>query len=93
MFPIMLVLFIKMEISWEIRQLVMKQRNEGESLRELGEIINCNQSIAQKITNNYKEVGFLKSKIRSARPNKVRNRELMILRSVHKNPSISAQCC
>lgn len=59
------------EISTDIRNLVVKYKNENKSFGEIAKLLNLSKSTVQTIFNNYKNNGTVENKIRSGRQKKV----------------------
>ncbi|GIX86351.1 hypothetical protein CEXT_377201 [Caerostris extrusa] len=79
------------EITPEERKIIIKLRNEGKTLREIGKIVRRTHSSIQRVINNYTSSKSIISQPRSGRPSKVTAREKRyVFKSVRLNPSISA---
>lgn len=62
------------EISEPIRRTVVKLRNEGTSLNEIGKILNLKKSTVQTIINNFQKYGNYENRARTGRPRILDNR-------------------
>ncbi|GIX75761.1 hypothetical protein CDAR_131 [Caerostris darwini] len=60
------------EITPEERKIIIKLRNEGKTLREIGKIVGRTHSSIQRVINNYTSSKFIISKARSGRPSKLK---------------------
>ncbi|GIY76956.1 uncharacterized protein CDAR_265221 [Caerostris darwini] len=78
------------EITPEARKIIIKLRNEGKTLREIGKIVERTHSSIQRVINNYTSSKSIISKPRSGRPFKLTAREKRYVKSVHLNRRISA---
>ncbi|GIX94789.1 uncharacterized protein CEXT_193471 [Caerostris extrusa] len=63
------------EITPEERKIIIKHRNEGKTLREIGKIVERTHSSIQRVINNYTSSKSIISKPRSGRPSKLIVRE------------------
>ncbi|GIZ01371.1 hypothetical protein CEXT_19301 [Caerostris extrusa] len=78
------------EISPEERKIIIKLRNEGKTLREIGKIVGRTHSSIQRVINNYTSSKSIISKPRSKRQSKLTAREKRyVFKSVRLNPRIS----
>ncbi|GIX83905.1 hypothetical protein CEXT_629831 [Caerostris extrusa] len=59
------------EITPEERKIIIKLRNEGKILREIGKIVGRTHSSIQRVINNYTSSKSIISKARSGRPSKL----------------------
>lgn len=79
------------ELSLDIRKLILKHRNEGKTLREIGNIIGKPHSTVQRVLDNFKTTGNLLSKRRTGRPKILTPREeRIIINKVKLNPKVNA---
>lgn len=79
------------EIPEPIRKTVIKLRNEGNSLWEIGRILNLKKPTVQTIIKNFKESGNYESKPRAGRPRILDERtDRAVVRLVKENPKQSA---
>ncbi|GIY98960.1 hypothetical protein CEXT_241851 [Caerostris extrusa] len=79
------------EITPEERKIIIKLRNEGKTLREIGKIVGRTHSSIQRVINNYTSSKSIISKPRSGRPSKLTAREQRyVFKSIRLNPRISA---
>ncbi|GBP10521.1 Transposable element Tcb2 transposase [Eumeta japonica] len=79
------------EISEPNRKTVIKLRNEGNSLFEIGRILNLKKPTVQTIIKNFKESGNYESKPRAGRPRILDERtDRAITRLIKENPKQSA---
>ena len=62
------------ETSPDLRKIVIKLKNEGKSLKEIGEILNLSKSTVQVIVKNFETTGSYENKPRSERPPKLNER-------------------
>ncbi|GIX79564.1 uncharacterized protein CEXT_51431 [Caerostris extrusa] len=77
----------KKEITPEERKIIIKLRNEGKTLREIGKIVGRTHSSIQRVINNYTSSKSIISKPRSGRPSKLTAREKRyVFKSVRLNP-------
>ncbi|GIY11999.1 uncharacterized protein CDAR_449411 [Caerostris darwini] len=75
------------EITPEERKIIIKLRNEGKTLREIGKIVGRTHSSIQRVINNYTSSKSIISKPRSGRPSKLTAREKRyVFKSVRLNP-------
>ncbi|GIY33294.1 uncharacterized protein CDAR_382841 [Caerostris darwini] len=75
------------EITPEERKIIIKLRNEGKTLREIGKIVGRTHSSIQREINNYTSSKSIISKKHSGRPSKLTAREKRyIFKSVRLNP-------
>lgn len=58
------------EISTDVRNLVVKYRNEKKSFGEISKLLNLSKSTVQTVFNNLKNTGSVENKPRSGRPKK-----------------------
>ncbi|GIY85162.1 uncharacterized protein CDAR_581031 [Caerostris darwini] len=63
------------EITPEERKIIIKLRNEGKTLREIGKIVERTHSSIQRVINNYTSSKSIISKPRSGCPSKLTARE------------------
>ncbi|GIZ00851.1 uncharacterized protein CEXT_350411 [Caerostris extrusa] len=78
------------EITPEERKIIIKLRNEGKTLREIGKFVGRTHSAIQRVINNYTSSKSIISKPRSERPSKLTAREKRyVFKSVCLNPRIS----
>ncbi|GIY61493.1 uncharacterized protein CDAR_226811 [Caerostris darwini] len=63
------------EITPEERKIIIKLRNEGKTLREIGKIVGRTHSSIKRVINNYTSSKSIISKPRSRRPSKLTARE------------------
>ena len=79
------------EISIDVRNLVVKHRNECKSYGEIAKLLNLSKSTVQTIFNNFENNGTVENKPRSGRPKKLNRRDVsFILKEVNKDPKINA---
>lgn len=79
------------EISIDVRNLVIKHRNEKKSLGEIAKLLNLSKATIQTVVNNYNETGSTENKPRSGRPKKLSRRDTsFILKEVDQNPKENA---
>lgn len=79
------------EITPEERKIIIKLRNEGKTLREIGKIVGRTHSSIQRVINNYTSSKSVISKPRSGRPSKLTLREKRyVFKSIRLNPRLSA---
>ncbi|GIX71328.1 uncharacterized protein CEXT_164181 [Caerostris extrusa] len=79
------------EITPEERKIIMKHRNEGNTLRKIGKIVGRTHSSIQRVINNYTSSKSIISKPHSGRPSKLTDREKRyVFKYVRLNPRISA---
>lgn len=83
------ILAARKEISTDIRNLVVKYKNENKSFGEIAKLLNLSKSTVQTIFNNYKNNGTVENKIRSGRQKKSKGRKFYYKRS-GKNPKVNA---
>ncbi|GIY82534.1 uncharacterized protein CDAR_549011 [Caerostris darwini] len=75
------------EITPEERKIIIKVRNEGKTLWEIGKIVGRSHSSIQRVINNYTSSKSIISKPRSGRPSKLTAREKRyVFKSVRLNP-------
>jgi len=80
-----------MEIPIDIRKLVVQLREDGNSLRNIAQIIKKSHSSVQYIINRYNETGSFEDRKRTGRPQKLKSHQKRaILRQVVMEPKISA---
>ncbi|GIY75022.1 hypothetical protein CEXT_704891 [Caerostris extrusa] len=74
-------------ITPEERKIIIKLRNEGKTLREIGKIVGRTHSSIQRVINNYTSSKSIISNPRSGRPSKLTTREKRyVFKSVRLNP-------
>lgn len=79
------------EIPIGTREIIVKLKNEGKSLREIGAIVNKPRSSVQRVIENFKSSKKITSKPRGGRPRKLSQRdERDILRIIKQNPKTNA---
>lgn len=79
------------EIDPDLRNIIIKLRNEGNTLRAIGNIVNRSHSTVQRVLKNFNSTGSVKSKPRTGRPPKLTEREKRdVLKTVQINPGIAA---
>lgn len=79
------------EISTDVRQLVVKYRNERKSFGEIAKLLNLSKSTVQTIFNNFENTNNFENKPRSGRPKKLSRRDVsFILKEVDNNPKVHA---
>ncbi|GFX28862.1 uncharacterized protein TNCV_4251011 [Trichonephila clavipes] len=79
------------EINLEERKIIIKLRNEGKTLREIGKIVDRTHSSIQRMANNYTSSKSVISKPRFGRPSKLSLREKRyVFKSMRLNPRLSA---
>ncbi|XP_043064585.1 uncharacterized protein LOC122320512 [Drosophila ficusphila] len=79
------------EIDPDLRKLIVKLRDEGKTLREIGKIVGRAHSSIQRVLENFDLNGSIRSKPRSGRPPKLTDREKRdVLKSVKLNPRLTA---
>ncbi|GIX82354.1 hypothetical protein CEXT_311231 [Caerostris extrusa] len=66
-------------ITPEERKIIIKLRNEGKTLREIGKIVGRTHSSIQRVINNYTSSKSIISKPRSGRPSKLTARKAICL--------------
>lgn len=75
----------------EIRELVIKNFNDGKSVRAIGEIVNRSHSTVYDIIKRFKSTKSLENKPKSGRPKSFSNtEERWIVRQIKENPKMSA---
>jgi transposase len=80
-----------MEIPIAIRKLVVQLREDGNSFRNIAQIIKKSHSTVQYIINRYNETGSFEDRKRTGRPQKLKpNQKRAILRTVVMEPKTSA---
>lgn len=80
-----------MEVPTEIRALIIRLREEGQSFRKIAKTVNKSHATVQYIVNRQKEIETLSNRPRSGRPRKLdSNQRRAILRTVVENPMTSA---
>ncbi|GIY98674.1 uncharacterized protein CEXT_425782 [Caerostris extrusa] len=72
------------EMTPEERKIIIKLRNEGKTLREIGKIVGRTHSSIQRVINNYTSSKSIISKPRSGRPSKLTAREKRYVFKSHK---------
>ncbi|GFT23213.1 uncharacterized protein TNCV_1859171 [Trichonephila clavipes] len=78
------------EITPEERKIIIKLRNEGKTLREIGKIVGRTHSSIQRVINNYTSSKSVISKPRFERPSKLTIREKRyVFKSIRLNPRLS----
>ena len=81
------------QTSPDLRKIVIKLKNEGKSLKEIGEILNLSKSTVQVIVKNFETTGSYENKLRSGRPPKLNERiQRRILREINEHPMENAVC-
>ncbi|XP_046807519.1 uncharacterized protein LOC124420036 [Lucilia cuprina] len=79
------------EISKDLRNLVVKFRNEKKSFGEISKLLNLSKSTVPTKFNNFKNTGTIENKPRSGRPRKLNRRDIsFIMKEVDKNPKVNA---
>lgn len=79
------------ELSMDMRKLIIKLRNEGKTMREIGTIIGKSHTTIQRVINNFRERGHVRTKPRSGRPKALSVREeRVVIQQVKKDPTLSA---
>lgn len=79
------------EIATDIRNLLIKCRNERKSFGEIAKMANLSKSTVQTICKNFENTGTVENKPRSGRPKKLSRRdESFILKEVNENPKVNA---
>lgn len=77
--------------SSDIREFVLKLRNEGKTFREIGTIINRSHNTAKKIVDKYKKYGKVENRPGAGRRKILKEAEIRsIVRDVKRNPFKSA---
>ncbi|KAL4091775.1 hypothetical protein QTP88_026414 [Uroleucon formosanum] len=80
-----------MEIPIDFRKLVVQLREDGNSFRNIAQIIKKSHSSVQYIINRYNETGSLEDRKRTGRPQKLKSHQKRtILRQVVMEPKTSA---
>lgn len=80
-----------MEIPIAIRKLVVKLREDGNSLRNIAQTINKSHSTVQYIINRYNETDSFEDRKRTGRPQKLKSHQKRaILRTIVTEPKTSA---
>ncbi|GFS71123.1 transposable element Tc1 transposase [Trichonephila clavipes] len=79
------------QITPEERKIIIKLRNEGKTLREIGKIVGRTHSSIQRVINNYTSSKSVISKPRFERPSKLTLREKKyVFKSIRLNPRLRA---
>lgn len=79
------------QTSTDVRELVLKLRDEGKTFREIGSIINRSHNTVKKIVDKYKKFGKIENLPGAGRPKLLNESEIRsIVRDVKKNPFKSA---
>ncbi|GFW07858.1 uncharacterized protein TNCV_3919911 [Trichonephila clavipes] len=79
------------EITPVERKIIIKLRNEGKTLREIGKTVGRTHSSNQRVINNYTSSKSVISKPRFGRPSKLTLREKSyVFKSIRLNPRLSA---
>lgn len=79
------------EIPLHIKRLIIKLRDEGKSLRQIGKIVDKPHSSIQRVIQNFLDTGSLSARPRCGRPKKLSVREeRKIIRKIKVNPKLSA---
>lgn len=79
------------EIPEPFRKTVIKLRNDGKSLNEIGQLLNLKKSTVQTIIKNFQKYGNFESKARTGRPRILDNRtDRAIIRCIQENSKQSA---
>ena len=79
------------EIPLAMRRLIIKLRDEGKSLRQIGKIVDKPHSSVQRVIENFLNTGNLSVRPRCGRPKKLSIREERnIIRKIKINPKLSA---
>lgn len=81
-----------MEIPVPIRELIIKLRKDGKSLRVIAGIVNKSRSTVQYIINKYQQTNSLENRKRTGRPTKLEHHhERAILKVIRSEPKTSAR--
>ena len=79
------------EISVDERKIILKLREDGESFREIGRVVNRTESSVRYVIQTFKKTGIITSKPRSGRPRILTDRETRKVVSLVKvNPRLTA---
>lgn len=79
------------QTSIDTRELVIKLRNEGKTMREIGAVIGRSHNTVKKIIDKYQKLNKLENCPKSGRPKKLNQTQIRsIVRKVKNNPSESA---
>ena len=80
-----------MEVPRAIRELVIKLRKDGLSMKRISEMTKKSKSTVQYIIERYRKLHSLEDRDRSGRPSKLNGvHKRNIIRQVRENPRISA---